>query len=136
MDMEKKTSVLREVHAALGEMWDPMIQLRHGCFDWCATHRRGGHFPFQIDCGEMGPDTSVVGLSHDDAPLSFENHHSDLYQHSLVDSIALIPTLDDEHARYLVLLQLCKNVQNDEVKFKIQYVEMRLPSFIIVVKSM
>jgi hypothetical protein len=55
---------------------------------------------------------------------------------SPVDNIALIPTLDDEHARYLVLLQLCKNVQNDEVKFKIQYVEMRLPSFILVVKSM
>jgi hypothetical protein len=50
------------------------------------------------------PDTSVEGLSHDDAPLSFENHHSDLYQHSPVDSIALIPTLDDEHVRYLVLL--------------------------------
>jgi hypothetical protein len=53
MEMEKKTSVLREVHDALGEMWDHMIELRHGCFDWCATHRRGGNFPFQIDCGEM-----------------------------------------------------------------------------------
>lgn len=49
---------------------------------------------------------------------------------------ALIPTRDDEHAKDLILQPLCKNVQNDEIEIKIQYVEMRLPSFILVVKVM